>query len=114
MIVSYSIGDDGMVDALIKDAVTRGLDVEIWGGGAAVERAREVAALGARVWLPRPGKFIHAKAVVADGLVAVVGSANLAQTSMTRNMEAGVVSTKDVPRWSAEWRRELSMMSRPI
>jgi phosphatidylserine/phosphatidylglycerophosphate/cardiolipin synthase-like enzyme len=106
VIVTFSIGDDGMVDALVNDAIDRGVDVEVWAGGVARKQGQRLSDLGARVWLPKPGTNLHAKFIVADGLVAVVGSANLAQTSLTRNLEVGVISTKDVSMWAGQWRRD--------
>ncbi len=62
---------------------------------------RELTAAGARVWLS-PG-MMHAKAVVIDGEVAFVGSANLDQRSLFLNYEMMIAfyEENDVQRFSA-------------
>ena len=70
---------------------------------------RELVAAGARVWLhPR---MVHAKAVVVDEELALVGSANLDGRSLFLNYELMVAfydrrAVRDFSRWIDERRRE--------
>jgi len=53
---------------------------------------RAVGAAGVRVRrLPRAYLYIHAKAIVADGRRAFVGSQNLSAASLDGNRELGVI-----------------------
>jgi phosphatidylserine/phosphatidylglycerophosphate/cardiolipin synthase-like enzyme len=59
------------------------------------QAAAELGAAGVPVrWLSSPS--VHAKAIVADGARAYIGSVNLSWTSMTKNREIGLVAT-DAP-----------------
>lgn len=62
---------------------------------------RELTAAGARVWLSQG--MMHAKAVVIDGEVAFVGSANLDQRSLFLNYEMMIAfyAGNDIQRFSA-------------
>jgi phosphatidylserine/phosphatidylglycerophosphate/cardiolipin synthase-like enzyme len=43
------------------------------------------------IWL-RPGRILHAKAVIADDEAAFVTSANLTEAAFDRNIEVGVLT----------------------
>jgi len=84
---------DGDVREAVRQRVLAGVDVRVlladasWidANASAVTYLRE---LGVPVkWIPH----LHAKAIVADGAVAYVGSENLSQTSLDKNREVGVV-----------------------
>ncbi len=83
--------DSSIVGALL-DARARGVAVTVvWPGpaGGAGAAFAKLAAAGAVV-RAQASPAIHAKAVVADGRLTYVGSANLTPTSLDRNRELGL------------------------
>ncbi|QUW94434.1 DISARM system phospholipase D-like protein DrmC [Streptomyces sp. V17-9] len=109
--------------AALTAAVARGVDVhvvvETRQGAAGLLTGPEPAAAftgvpGLRLWhwAPEarqgPGARQHAKLAVADRQTLLVGSANLTESGVRRNMEAGVLVTGGTaPERSAEHIREL-------
>jgi phosphatidylserine/phosphatidylglycerophosphate/cardiolipin synthase-like enzyme len=85
------------IEAALVAAARRGVTVEVvitarpaWHGALA-----ELAGAGARVdAIPNaPGNtYIHAKAAVADGAVAFVGSENFSNASLVGDRELGVIT----------------------
>ncbi|TFI46177.1 cardiolipin synthase, partial [Diaphorobacter sp. DS2] len=77
------------------------------------ERAlRQLAAAGARVWLSPA--MVHAKAVLIDDELALVGSLNLDARSLFLNYEAMTVfyGPQEL-HWLAQWSDQLLARARP-
>ena len=83
----------------LRSAARRGVDVRIivpeknnhrYSGMATKALYEELLAAGARIFHRKP-PFIHAKAMVVDGTVALVGSANLDVRSLELNYETTVL-----------------------
>ncbi len=111
-----------LLDAL-DAAVTRGVAVTVvvetlQGAGSALAGAEPAAAFaavpGVELWhwpvakRTEPGAKLHAKLAVADRRVLLVSSANLTQSGVSKNIEAGVlVRGGSAPRRAAEHVTEL-------
>ena len=102
----YLILDDTMVSALILSA-KNGVDVRIITPGVPDKRYvhmttrsyyRELTAAGVKIYEYTPG-FIHAKVLVADDAVAVVGTINMDCRSLYLHFECGawLCGSKTVP-----------------
>ena len=80
----------------LAGAAARGVRVRLLRSGdpdgddANAPERRQLAPSGVQVRLAR-GVYIHAKAIVADGRRAFVGSQNLTATSLDQNRELGIV-----------------------
>jgi cardiolipin synthase len=90
----YFIPNDSILDAL-KQAAVSGVDVRLIlpyksdssiVGAASRFFFKELLHAGARIFLYKKG-FVHAKTVVADGLLGVVGTANMDIRSFDLNFE---------------------------
>lgn len=105
-VVSYSAYRVAEVSNALRDAAQRGVDVRLIleteedsGGRLSVDAADAFAELHQTVtfWVwpgeqrPQQGASMHAKAVVVDGRVALVTSANLTGAALQKNMELGLV-----------------------
>ncbi|MDQ3365137.1 MAG: cardiolipin synthase [Myxococcota bacterium] len=99
----YFVPDDAMLTALISAAL-RGVDVQVIvparGDSRVVDLAArsyfpEVLAAGVRVFEYGP-PFIHAKTLVIDGDVAIIGTANLDNRSFKLDFEVEAVVYGDV------------------
>jgi len=86
-----------------KSAAMRGLDVRllfpeknnhVYTGLAGKALYEELMASGVRIFERKP-PFIHAKALIADGKVALVGSANLDMRSLRLNYESNLLVFDD-------------------
>ncbi|HEC19055.1 MAG TPA: cardiolipin synthase, partial [Gammaproteobacteria bacterium] len=111
LVTPYFIPDDALCRAIIL-AVHRGVDVRILLPKQSNHRLadiagrsylREIQQEGGRVLLYGQG-MVHAKAVVADEELAILGSANTDMRSLLLNYEVGVLVTsqtevKQVSRW---------------
>ena len=102
LLTSYAAHDEPTLSAALSRAVARGVEVTLL-----LERAVDneryghagtpFAGLPARrlVWpkarRPAGGAALHAKVLVVDAEVALVGSANLTAFALQRNIECGVV-----------------------
>jgi phosphatidylserine/phosphatidylglycerophosphate/cardiolipin synthase-like enzyme len=101
VLVSYAAHTEQVIDSALRDAKHRGVDLLLL-----LERREDnpgfrsgptpFPGLNARrlAWPAgvRPsGASLHAKALVVDGRVALVGSANLTSSAMERNLECGVL-----------------------
>jgi phosphatidylserine/phosphatidylglycerophosphate/cardiolipin synthase-like enzyme len=109
--------------AALREAVERGVDVNIVvetrEGAAGLLGGPEPAIAftsvpGLRLWHWSPGSRgherarQHAKLAVADRYILLVGSANLTESGVRRNLEAGVLVTGGTaPQRAAEHIREL-------
>lgn len=100
LVVGYTITDPSFVD-LIVDRARSGVRVTIVG-----DREQGASDVFIRTWPIDAGSLralenvepvagvnpaIHAKAVVADRAVALLGSANFTRSGMLRNLELGVI-----------------------
>ncbi len=90
---------DPQVVAALKEALGRGVRVRLVGSPREpgdtyfLAGAEELRQAGAEVWfLPDP--YVHAKALVVDGEVALVGSLNLSANSLNANRELSVRFTR--------------------
>ncbi|MDA2988340.1 MAG: DISARM system phospholipase D-like protein DrmC [Actinomycetota bacterium] len=105
-VVSYAAYKVAAVSNALRDAAQRGVDVRLIleteedsGGRLSVDAADAFAELHQTVtfWVwpgkqrPQQGASMHAKAVVVDGRVALVTSANLTGAALQNNMELGLV-----------------------
>jgi len=105
-VISYAAYKVAAVSNALRDAAQRGVDVRLIleteedsGGRLAVDAADAFAELHQTVtfWVwpgaqrPQQGAAMHAKAVVVDGRVALVTSANLTGAALQKNMELGLV-----------------------
>jgi cardiolipin synthase A/B len=94
-IESEEMDDSAITDALCA-AAKRGVDVEVTMTYQPQWRAAfdELHACGARVrvYHESASLYIHAKAIVADGKTAYIGSQNLSRQSLTYNRELGVIT----------------------
>lgn len=90
----------------LKDAITRGVGIDavvetLQGAGSALAGTEPASAFaevkGVRVWhwppgnRADPGAKTHAKLAVADQRLLLTTSANLTQSGVSRNIEAGVL-----------------------
>ena len=100
LVTPYFIPDDALCRAIIL-AVHRGVDVRILlprrsnhrlADAAGRSYLREIQQEGGRVLLYTQG-MVHAKAVVVDDELAIVGSANTDMRSLLLNYEVGVLIT---------------------
>lgn len=88
------LSDDGVTQAIV-DAVTRGVKARVVLSNETPTSAQadSIATLKQQkvpvVSLAKP--YVHAKAIVADGTLAYVGSANFTTTSLKYNREIGLV-----------------------
>ncbi|MFE0536393.1 DISARM system phospholipase D-like protein DrmC [Streptomyces nigra] len=110
----------------LRDAVTRGVDVHIVvetrkGAGGLLSGPEPADAFtsvrGLRLWHWAPSAREHqharqhAKLAVADRRILLVGSANLTESGVNKNIEAGVLVTGGTaPRRAAEHIRELQRL----
>ena len=88
-----------MID-LLGDAAKRGVSVDIVIPGphvdkrvadvVAQEHAAELLASGVRVWRYQP-TMMHVKAVLVDGVIALVGSVNVNRRSVEKDEEVGML-----------------------
>lgn len=119
-ITPYFVPDDALLDAWCL-ACRRGVQVSVLVparsnhrlADIARERAlRHLAAAGARVWLSPA--MVHAKAVLIDDELALVGSLNLDARSLFLNYEAMTVFY-DAPQlqWLSQWCARLIAQARP-
>jgi cardiolipin synthase len=84
---------------LLKDAVTRGVEVDLLIPGPHIDKrvslvmAEEMylplVDCGVRVWRYQP-TMMHTKALLVDGIVSMVGSLNVNRRSIKKDEEAGV------------------------
>ena len=94
---SLLVEDEEMYDSASEDALIaaarRGVSVRLILPGATEIEAADAARLkagGVRlVYVTAP--FIHAKAIVADGMLAFIGSENFSETSLDQNREVGLL-----------------------
>ena len=93
----YFVPDEPIVEA-IRSAALKGVSVDLvvprennhWYTGAAARSLYgPLLKVGVRVWERRP-PFMHAKSLVVDELVALVGSANLDYRSLHLNFETNM------------------------
>ncbi len=86
-IYAEEVYDRAVIQAL-ADATRRGVRVRIvYAGLGDAEGLSGIGGQVARVSAP----YIHAKAIVADGIVLYIGSENLSATSLDRNREVGLL-----------------------
>lgn len=106
IVVSFAAYKVAAVADALRNAVERGVDIKLIleteedsGGRLSVDAADAFAELHQTVtfWVwpgaqrPQQGAAMHAKAVVVDGRVALVTSANLTGAALEKNMELGLV-----------------------
>ncbi|WP_312793651.1 phospholipase D-like domain-containing protein, partial [Diaphorobacter nitroreducens] len=119
-VTPYFVPDDALLDAWCL-ACRRGVQVSVVVparsnhrlADLARERAlRQLAAAGARVWLSPA--MVHAKAVLIDDELALVGSLNLDARSLFLNYEAMTVfyGPQEL-HWLAQWSDQLLASARP-
>ena len=119
-VTPYFVPDDALLDAWCL-ACRRGVQVSVVVparsnhrlADLARERAlRQLAAAGARVWLSPA--MVHAKAVLIDDELALVGSLNLDARSLFLNYEAMTVfyGPQEL-HWLAQWSDQLLARARP-
>ena len=98
IVTPYFVPTNDIIKAL-RSAARRGVDVSIivpeknnhrYAGMAAKALYEELLAAGARIFHRKP-PFIHAKAMVVDNTVALVGTANLDVRSLELNYETTVL-----------------------
>ena len=85
---------------LLGNAATRGVSIDILIPGpyvdkrvadvVAEEHAAELLGLGIRVWRYQP-TMMHVKAVLVDGVIALVGSVNVNRRSVEKDEEVGML-----------------------
>lgn len=91
------MGDPAITSAL-EDAAKKGVDVTITMTNSGNDYAAEFDALtsaGAHVstYTGETPIYIHAKAIIADGATAYVGSENFSNASLNENRELGMITT---------------------
>lgn len=112
----YFVPDEPIVEA-IRSAALKGVEVDLvvpeknnhWYTGAAARSLYgPLLQVGVRIYERRP-PFMHAKALVIDELVALVGSANLDYRSLHLNFETNLQVADDdfVPTLSRQIDREI-------
>jgi cardiolipin synthase A/B len=84
---------------LLESALARGVEVDVLIPGPhidkrisdvmAVEMCQPLLRMGGRVWRYQP-TMMHAKAVLVDGILAVVGSLNINQRSVSKDEETAI------------------------
>jgi len=98
IVTPYFVPTNDILKAL-RSAARRGVDVRIilpqknnhrYAGMAAKALYEELLDAGARIFHRKP-PFIHAKALVVDGVIALVGTANLDVRSLELNYETTVL-----------------------
>ncbi|GAB1387537.1 phospholipase D-like domain-containing protein [Melaminivora sp.] len=119
-VTPYFVPDDGLLDAWCL-ACRRGVQVDLLVPARsnhrltdiARERAlRQLAAAGARVWLAPA--MLHAKVVLIDTQLALVGSVNLDARSLFLNYEAmtAFYGAQEL-RWLGHWCQQQMTQARP-
>jgi len=102
LVTPYFVPTTDILKAL-RSAATRGVDVRIvvpmhnnhrYAGLASRALFEELLSAGARIFLRKP-PFIHAKAMVVDNRIALVGTANLDVRSLELNYETTVLLEDD-------------------
>lgn len=106
ILMTYSAKRHKDLDAALRAAVARGVDVTVvvetlQGAGSALAGAEPASAFsgieGIQLWhwpagrRAEPGSKMHAKLAIADRRVLLVSSANLTQSGVTKNIEAGTL-----------------------
>jgi phosphatidylserine/phosphatidylglycerophosphate/cardiolipin synthase-like enzyme len=123
LLMTYSAKPHPDIRAALSAAVSRGVEVTavvetLQGAGSALAGSEPAAAFaaipGLQLWhwpvkrRTEPGSKMHAKLAVGDRRVLLVSSANLTQSGVARNIEAGVlVRGGHTPRRVAEHIAEL-------
>ncbi|MFB9931839.1 DISARM system phospholipase D-like protein DrmC [Amycolatopsis halotolerans] len=123
VLMTYSAKPHDDIRSALEDAVARGVEVSavvetLQGAGSALAGSEPAAAFakisGVVLWhwpvLQRtePGSKMHAKLAIADRRVLLVSSANLTQSGVAKNIEAGLlVRGGNAPRRVAEHIDEL-------
>jgi phosphatidylserine/phosphatidylglycerophosphate/cardiolipin synthase-like enzyme len=106
LVISFAAYKIPQVLARLEAAAHRGVVVDIVletaedsGGALSFDQLPAFAALdGVRVWhwpadkRPEAGGSLHAKAIVADDVIALVTSANLTQYALANNIELGLLA----------------------
>lgn len=106
ILMTYAAKPHPDISATLTQAVERGVDVTavvetLQGAGSALAGAEPAAAFagirGVELWhwpvqeRTEPGSKMHAKLAVADRRVLLVSSANLTQSGVAKNIEAGLL-----------------------
>jgi phosphatidylserine/phosphatidylglycerophosphate/cardiolipin synthase-like enzyme len=108
---SLTIGS-GVLEALIR-AAKRGVNVRLIAGRTTpCERRSGISALaraGASIWIDRGVRIAHAKSMVIDEKVILVGSMNWSAGAERNSEDLNVISSAKVAEaYAAHWRQRLS------
>jgi cardiolipin synthase len=122
IVTPYFLPNEMLAEAL-EIAVERGVDVRIVVPEKSDQRLvdlargqylRDLGALKCKILLYTPG-MVHAKAMLVDGAVAAVGSANFDSRSMFLNFEvSSVIHSSAEVRAVEAWMEKLMTRTRPM
>jgi phosphatidylserine/phosphatidylglycerophosphate/cardiolipin synthase-like enzyme len=106
----------GIVEALAR-AKERGVDVRLIADKTApCERASGIeplAAAGVPIWIDRSARIAHAKTIVIDGAVTLMGSMNWTNGAARNSEDLNLVSSAAVAAaYAAHWRQRLAVSVR--
>jgi phosphatidylserine/phosphatidylglycerophosphate/cardiolipin synthase-like enzyme len=106
----------GIVEALLR-AKNRGIDVRLiadkttpCGYASGIE---PLVAAGVPIWIDRGVRVAHAKTMVIDGAVTLMGSMNWTRGAAANSQNLNLVSSSDVAAaYAAHWRERLALSVR--
>jgi phosphatidylserine/phosphatidylglycerophosphate/cardiolipin synthase-like enzyme len=105
----------GIVEALVR-AKDRGVDVRLIADKTTpCERASGIeplAVAGVPIWIDRDVRVAHAKTMVIDGAVTLMGSMNWTRGAAANSEDLNLVSSSEVAAaYAAHWRERLAVSS---
>jgi phosphatidylserine/phosphatidylglycerophosphate/cardiolipin synthase-like enzyme len=106
----------GIVEALVR-AKGRGVDVRLIADkttpcerGSGIE---PLAVVGVEIWIDDEARIAHAKTMVIDGAVTLMGSMNWTRSSAANSEDLNLVSSSEVAMaYATHWRERLAVSAR--